>query len=114
MTDTTLFSKIIAREVPADIVYEDDLCLAFRDINPQAPLHVLLIPKQPIARVADAVAADQALLGHLLLKTGEIAAAEGYRDAFRLVVNNGADAGQTVFHLHIHILAGRAFSWPAG
>lgn len=114
MTDTTLFSKIIAREVPADIVYEDDLCLAFRDINPQAPLHVLLIPKQPIARVADAVAADQALLGHLLLKTGEIAAKQGYRDAFRLVVNNGADAGQTVFHLHIHILAGRAFSWPAG
>ena len=114
MTDTTLFSKIIAREVPADIVYEDDLCLAFRDINPQAPLHVLLIPKQPIARVADAVAADQALLGHLLLKTGEIAAAEGYRDAFRLVVNNGADAGQTVFHLHIHILAGRELSWPPG
>ena len=114
MTDTTLFSKIIAREVPADIVYEDDLCLAFRDINPQAPLHVLLIPKQPIARVADAVLADQALLGHLLLKTGEIAAAEGYQDAFRLVINNGADAGQTVFHLHIHILAGRAFSWPAG
>lgn len=114
MTDTTLFSRIIAREVPADIVYEDDLCLAFRDINPQAPLHVLLIPKQPIARVADAVLADQALLGHLLLKTGEIAAEQGYRDAFRLVVNNGADAGQTVFHLHIHILAGRAFSWPAG
>ena len=114
MTDTTLFSKIIAREIPADIIYEDDLCLAFRDINPQAPLHVLLIPKQPIARVADAVAADQALLGHLLLKTGEIAATQGYRDAFRLVVNNGADAGQTVFHLHIHILAGRAFSWPAG
>ena len=114
MTDTTLFSKIIAREVPADIVYEDDLCLAFRDINPQAPLHVLLIPKQPIARVADAGLADQALLGHLLLKTGEIAAAEGYRDAFRLVVNNGADAGQTVFHLHIHILAGRELSWPPG
>ena len=114
MTDTTLFSRIIAREIPADIVYEDDLCLAFRDINPQAPLHVLLIPKRPIAKVADAVLADQALLGHLLLKTGEIAAAQGYRDAFRLVVNNGADAGQTVFHLHIHILAGRAFSWPAG
>ena len=114
MTDTTLFSRIIAREVPADIVYEDDLCLAFRDINPQAPLHVLLIPKQPIAKVADAVLADQALLGHLLLKTGEIAAQQGYPDAFRLVINNGADAGQTVFHLHIHILAGRAFSWPAG
>ena len=114
MSDTTLFSKIIAREIPADIVYEDDLCLAFRDINPQAPLHVLLIPKQPIAKVVDAVAQDQALLGHLLLKAGEIAAQQGYREAFRLVVNNGADAGQTVFHLHIHILAGRAFGWPAG
>lgn len=114
MNDTTLFSKIIAREIPADIVYEDDLCLAFRDINPQAPLHVLLIPKQPIAKVADAVAKDQALLGHLLLKAGEIAAQQGYREAFRLVVNNGADAGQTVFHLHIHILAGREFGWPAG
>lgn len=114
MNDTTLFSKIIAREIPADIVYEDDLCLAFRDINPQAPLHVLLIPKQPIAKVADAVAKDQVLLGHLLLKAGEIAAQQGYREAFRLVINNGADAGQTVFHLHIHILAGREFGWPAG
>ena len=114
MHDTTLFSKIIAREIPADIVYEDDLCLAFRDINPQAPLHVLLIPKQPIAKVVDAVAQDQALLGHLLLKAGEIAAQQGYREAFRLVINNGADAGQTVFHLHIHILAGREFGWPAG
>ena len=114
MNDTTLFSKIIAREIPADIVYEDDLCLAFRDINPQAPLHVLLIPRQPIAKVADAVAQDQALLGHLLLKAGEIAAQQGYREAFRLVINNGADAGQTVFHLHIHILAGREFGWPAG
>ena len=114
MNDTTLFSKIIAREIPADIVYEDDLCLAFRDINPQAPLHVLLIPKQPIAKVVDAVAQDQVLLGHLLLKAGEIAAQQGYREAFRLVINNGADAGQTVFHLHIHILAGREFGWPAG
>ncbi len=113
MTET-LFSKIINREIPADIVYEDDLCLAFRDINPQAPVHILLIPKQAIVKVADAENSDQSLLGHLLLKAGEIARQQGYADAFRLVINNGEEAGQTVFHLHIHILAGRAFSWPAG
>ena len=110
----TLFSKIINREIPADIVYEDDLCLAFKDINPQAPVHILLIPKKPIVKVADAEENDQALLGHLLLKAGDIAKEQGYADAFRLVVNNGEAAGQTVFHLHIHILAGREFSWPAG
>lgn len=110
----TLFSKIINREIPADIVYEDDLCLAFRDINPQAPMHILLIPKKPIEKVADATESDQTLLGYLLLKAGDIAKEQGYADAFRLVVNNGEAAGQTVFHLHIHILAGRAFSWPAG
>jgi len=113
MTDT-LFSKIINREIPADIVYEDDLCLAFRDVNPQAPLHILVIPKQAIAKIADAEATDQPLLGHLLLKAGEIAKDQGYEDAFRLVINNGATAGQTVFHLHVHILAGRAFNWPPG
>ncbi len=113
MTET-LFSKIINREIPADIVYEDDLCLAFNDINPQAPVHILLIPKQPIVKVVDATVADQTLLGHLLLKAGEIARDQGYEDAFRLVINNGEAAGQTVFHLHIHILAGREFSWPAG
>jgi histidine triad (HIT) family protein len=113
MTET-LFSKIINREIPADIVYEDDLCLAFRDVNPQAPVHILIIPKKGIEKVADATESDQALLGHLLLKAGEIAKQEGYADAFRLVVNNGEGAGQTVFHLHIHILAGREFSWPAG
>jgi len=110
----TLFSKIIKREIPADIVYEDELCLAFRDIAPQAPVHILLIPKQPIVKVADAKESDQALLGHLLLKAGDIAREQGYGEAFRLVVNNGEGAGQTVFHLHIHILAGREFSWPAG
>jgi len=110
----TLFSKIINREIPADIVYEDDLCLAFNDIAPQAPVHILLIPKKPIVKVADAEPEDQALLGHLLLKAGEIAKQQGYGEAFRLVVNNGEAAGQTVFHLHLHILAGRAFSWPAG
>lgn len=113
MTDT-LFSKIINREIPADIVYEDDLCLAFRDINPQAPVHILVIPKQPIAKIVDATESDQSILGHLILKAGEIAKQEGYADAFRLVINNGEKAGQTVFHLHVHILAGRDFSWPPG
>lgn len=110
----TLFSKIIARQIPADIVYEDTHCLAFRDINPQAPTHVLLIPKQEIPRLADAGDADQDLLGHLLLAAGKVARQLGVGDAFRLVVNNGAEAGQTVFHLHLHILAGRPLHWPPG
>lgn len=111
---TTIFSKIIRREIPADIVYEDDLCLAFRDVNPQAPIHVLVIPKQEISRLADAQDADQALLGHLLLAARKVARQLGVDDAFRLIVNNGADAGQTVFHLHLHILAGRPMRWPPG
>lgn len=111
---STLFSKIIDREIPATIVYEDDQCLAFRDINPQAPMHILVIPKKPIPKIVDAAEDDQTLLGHLLLKAGQIAQSEGYGDAFRLVVNNGAGAGQTVFHLHVHILGGRGFSWPPG
>ena len=111
---TTLFGKIIRREIPADIVYEDDLCLAFRDINPQAPTHVLVIPKKEIARLSDAAAEDQALMGHLMLAAGRIARQLGVGDAFRLVVNNGAEAGQSVFHLHLHILAGRKLRWPPG
>jgi histidine triad (HIT) family protein len=109
----TIFAKIINREIPADIVYEDERCMAFRDVNPQAPMHILIIPKKPMAKLADAQAEDEALLGHLMLKAGEVARQEGYDD-FRLVVNNGAEVGQTVFHLHIHILAGRGFSWPPG
>jgi len=111
---STIFSKIITREIPADIVYEDDLCLAFRDVNPQAPTHVLLVPKKEIPRLVDAKAEDQALLGHLMITANKIAQQLGVGDAFRLVVNNGADAGQSVFHLHLHILAGRAFKWPPG
>ncbi|KPK18275.1 MAG: zinc-binding protein [Betaproteobacteria bacterium SG8_41] len=111
---STIFGKIIRREIPADIVYEDDLCLAFRDINPQAPTHVLVIPKQEIPRLADANAADQALLGHLLLAANRVAQQLGVGDAFRLVVNNGAEVGQSVFHLHLHILSGRRFRWPPG
>ncbi len=110
----TLFEKIIAREIPADIVHEDERCLAFRDINPQAPVHVLLVPKKPIVNLSDASQDDRDLLGHLLLVAPRIAAQLGVGDAFRLNVNNGAGAGQSVFHLHLHILGGRPFAWPPG
>ena len=110
----TLFEKIIDREIPASIVYEDEQCVAFRDINPGAPTHVLLVPRKPIAKLSDATAADQALLGHLLLAANKVAVQLGVGDAFRLVVNNGAGAGQSVFHLHLHILGGRPLKWPPG
>lgn len=110
----TLFTKIINREIPADIIYEDDLCLAFKDINPQAPLHALLIPKQPISKLSACNQQQQSLLGHLMLTAPLIAEQQGYPDAFRAVINSGEAAGQTVFHLHIHILAGRELFWPPG
>ncbi len=113
MSDT-IFSKIIRREIPAEIVHEDDLCLAFHDVNPQAPFHVLVIPKKPIPMLAEGEQEDESLLGHLMLTARKIAIDAGYGDAFRLVMNNGEKAGQTVFHLHIHILAGRDFTWPPG
>ena len=103
----TLFEKIIDREIPGDIVYEDDHCVAFRDVNPAAPMHVLLVPRKPLPMLSDADDADQSLLGHLMLVAPRIAAAEGYGDAFRLAINNGAAAGQSVFHLHLHIIGGR-------
>ena len=109
----TIFSKIIERSIPADIIYEDELSLAFRDVNPQAPTHFLVIPKKPIEKLSDANEEDQGLLGHLLLVANKVAAQEGLSD-FRLNVNNGAGASQTVFHLHIHVLGGRPFSWPPG
>lgn len=111
---STIFGKIIRREIPATIVYEDDRCLAFRDINAQAPVHVLLIPKKEIARLCDASDDDAALLGHMMVTAAKIARDLGVGDAFRLVTNNGAEAGQSVFHLHLHILGGRPFSWPPG
>jgi histidine triad (HIT) family protein len=111
---TTIFGKVISREIPATIVYEDEHCLAFRDIKPQAPTHVLLIPKKEIPRLVDAKDEDQALLGHLMLAAVKVAQQLGVGDAFRLVVNNGAEAGQSVFHLHLHILAGRHMTWPPG
>jgi histidine triad (HIT) family protein len=114
MGEKTLFEKIIAREIPADIVFEDERSIAFRDINPQAPMHILLCPKQPMPMLAAAQASDAGLLGHLMVTAAAIAATEGYADAFRLVVNNGAAVGQSVFHLHLHILGGRRFTWPPG
>lgn len=111
----TLFEKIVAREVPANIVYEDDSIIAFRDIKPAAPVHVLIVPKKVIPRVAEAEAMDQAVLGHLLLKAAEVAKSLGLtQSGYRLVINNGPDAGESVPHLHLHILGGRSLSWPPG
>ncbi|HEV2435297.1 MAG TPA: histidine triad nucleotide-binding protein [Verrucomicrobiae bacterium] len=111
----TLFEKIIAREIPATIIYEDDLVFALRDINPQAPKHVLLIPKKAIPRLAEAKAEDQPLLGHLLLKAAAVAGQLGLNEGgYRLVINNGENGGESVPHLHIHILGGRHMNWPPG
>jgi histidine triad (HIT) family protein len=110
----TLFEKIIARQIPADIVFEDDHCLAFRDIAPQAPVHILIVPKNPLERVGAASQADRALLGHLLFSAAEIARLEKLADGYRIVINNGSNGGETVPHLHIHLLGGRQLSWPPG
>ena len=113
MTDT-IFQKIINKEINADIIYEDEKSLVFRDINPVAPTHLLIIPKKQIEKISDANEEDQNLLGHLFLVAGKVAKELGIENAFRLVVNNGAGAQQTVFHLHIHLLADREFNWPPG
>ena len=110
----TIFSKIIRKEIPADIVYEDDLALAFRDVQPQAPVHILIIPKKPIESIDRATDSDAALLGHLLLTVKRVAAQEGLVKGYRVVINTGEDGGQTVFHLHLHLLGQRAMTWPPG
>jgi histidine triad (HIT) family protein len=110
----TLFEKIIARKIPAAIVYEDDLVLAIRDINPQAPVHVLIFPKKVVPRIGEAQASDRELLGHILLKAAEVAKKLDLKSGYRLVINNGADGGETVPHLHVHILGGRHMAWPPG
>ena len=111
----TLFEKIAARQIPATIVYEDDKVIAFRDIKPQAPTHVLIVPRKPIPRIAEATPEDHQVLGHLLLKAAEVAKQLGLdKNGFRLVFNNGPDAGEAVPHLHCHILGGRKMSWPPG
>lgn len=109
MSDT-IFGKIIAGEIPSDFLYEDEHCIAINDVNPQAPVHVLVIPKRGIPRLVDAQAEDQELLGHLMLAAGKVAEQLGVADAFRLIINNGSGAGQTVFHLHLHIIAGKTFA----
>src|ERR1043166_523942 len=111
----TLFEKIIARQIPAEIVYDDDLVLALRDIKPAAPTHILVVPKKPIPRLAEAGPTDHQVLGHLILKAAEIADKAGLKKGgYRLVINNGPDAGESVPHLHCHILGGRHLAWPPG
>lgn len=110
----TLFEKIIDREIPADIIFEDELSIVIKDISPQAPIHLLIIPKKVIPKLSDSTAEDQSILGHLMLVAGQIADQLGLDETFRLVVNNGAKAGQSVFHLHLHLLSGRPLNWPPG
>ncbi len=110
----TLFEKIIDREIPGNFIYEDAQCVVIKDINPGAPFHVLVIPRKPIPRLIDATAEDQAVLGHLMLVANKVAADAGFGEAFRVVMNNGAGAGQSVFHIHLHVLAGRPLKWPPG
>ena len=112
---STIFSKIIAREIPARIAYEDDLCLAFHDVNPQARVHILVVPKKEIARISATTAADEPLLGHLIHVAQTLARQEGIEESgFRIVINSGPDGGETVPHLHVHLLGGRAMQWPPG
>ena len=111
----TIFQKIIDREIPAKLVHEDDLSLAIHDVNPQAPVHVLVIPKQLVPRVGEATTADQALLGHLLLTAAGVARKLGLAESgYRLVINNGRDGGESVPHLHVHLLGKRPLAWPPG
>ena len=113
----TIFEKIIAREIESDIVYEDEICIAFRDVNAQAPVHILVVPKKVISRVGEAEEEDGPALGHLLLTAGKIARDLGFNSTdkgFRLVINNGKDGGESVPHLHVHLLAGRQMTWPPG
>lgn len=114
MSGKTIFQRIIDREVPADIVFEDEQCLAFRDVSPQAPTHVLVIPKKPIASFSDLDASDAELIGHIGLVIRDLARTLGLEGGYRVVANCGADAGQSVDHLHFHLLGGRALTWPPG
>lgn len=115
MAEKTLFEKIRDKEIPAEILHEDDHCLCFKDISPQAPVHLLVIPRKPIPRIGEAEADDRDVLGHLLLTAAEIARREGLAEGgYRLVINNGPDGGEAVPHLHVHLLAGRPMQWPPG
>ena len=114
MSGKTIFKKIIDKEIPAKIVYEDDLCLAFHDVNAQAPTHVLVIPKKEIPSIDNLAAEDQMLVGHLMLVIRKLAGELGLSNGYRVVINCGADAGQTVDHLHLHLIGGRPMKWPPG
>jgi histidine triad (HIT) family protein len=114
MAGKTIFKRIIDREIPATILFEDEHCLAFRDVNPQAPTHVLVIPRKEIPSLAQAADDDAALLGHLLVTARRLAVTLGLENGYRLVVNSGPDGGQSVDHLHVHLLGGRALGWPPG
>ena len=111
---TTLFEKIINKEIPAEILYEDDISIVIKDINPQAPTHLLIIPKKVIPKLSNANQEDQKILGHLMLVAVKMSQQLKLDDTFRLIVNNGAKAGQSVFHLHLHLMSGRALNWPPG
>ena len=111
---TTIFQKIISGDIPADILHQDELCIVIRDIEPQAPVHFLVIPKKVISRVGDADQEDQLILGHLLLVAGQIAKQEGLSAGFRVVINHGQNGGETVPHLHVHVMGGRQMQWPPG
>ena len=115
MSDKTIFEMIIDRDIPADIVHEDDLCICFRDISPQAPIHLLVVPKKRIVRIAESSPEDQSVLGHLLLTVQKVALQEGFAESgFRTVINNGPNGGEEVPHLHLHVLADRQMLWPPG
>ncbi len=114
MATKTIFQRIVDREIPAQIVHEDEQCLAFRDIHPQAPTHVLIVPKKPLAGLSSADETDTALLGHLLTVTRKLADKLGLTQGYRVVINNGDEGGQTVNHLHLHLLGGRSLTWPPG
>ncbi|XP_048452856.1 uncharacterized HIT-like protein Synpcc7942_1390 isoform X2 [Rhincodon typus] len=110
----TLFSKIIDKSLPADVIYEDDQCMSFRDVNPQGPVHFLVIPKIPIPRMSETADDDKELLGHLLIVAKDLAKKEGLTDGYRVVINDGKNGAQSVYHLHIHVIGGRQMRWPPG
>ncbi|XP_030604077.1 adenosine 5'-monophosphoramidase HINT1 [Archocentrus centrarchus] len=110
----TIFGKIIRKEIPTTLIFEDDQCVAFNDISPQAPTHILVVPKKPIVQLSQAEDADAALLGHMLIVARKCAKDAGLSKGYRIVINDGPDGGQSVYHVHIHILGGRSMAWPPG
>jgi histidine triad (HIT) family protein len=110
----TVFGKILRKEIPAQFVYEDDRCVVIRDVGPKAPVHLLVIPREPLMNLTDATSAHEGLLGHLLVVAQQVAKKENIGDGFRIVINNGESAGQSVLHLHVHVLGGRTMKWPPG